>query len=364
MSFIDNKDGYPILENYNDIVLYWNSFTRRQEAGALGPTVLDRTMNMDVVLHMIASLMKSHENRYCVSNDKEWELWFPYLFSQPSAGDNIVNLRTREIYVIKQVLFDPATKTFQGHILLETGISSPRPENGDVLAFINSERYVKFVDEYPLDVIGKERVTSEGHGTKLPPFVPTIANVLIREQPAGTRDFLGDAGKELKPRLRESKKSLTRSGTILQIYEQVIDTLVQFDCYAADPQTARLLVRWFQGFVQDSTWIIKKNGVKEIIFVAKLRDLATERFGQNLYSHSIQYGFRTGNISTHEIQPIVQINQQYNVEQIISPERPQVYVAGQYIDPGSYTNRLRDSIFYDNDGSYRFGSISAIDNGF
>lgn len=362
MGQFNTNDGFPILETLADGLVYrWNHFTRQVITTSLNKA--DRYIDFDQAMLLVGQLMKSTESTYCEASDNDWMIWFPYLFSEPSAGDKILNERTKEVYTIKEILRDSATKRWQGHILLEEGQSGPKWRDRDILSFINNERYIKYTEEMPDSLIGREKQSNAGHGTNLPPMKPTISNVLLREEPAAHKKPFSNNLKEIRPRYRESMNDPVYTGYTLEFFGQILDSLVQFDCWAADPTTSRSLARWFTNFMNMNRWILKKNGVVEIMFWAKVRDQNTMQYGQDAHARSVQYLFRTEHIDVIRTKNINNINASINVKKDIESERQDVYIAGQYIPADELTPSFRKSLFYDEECNPRFGRVSLIDNG-
>ena len=362
MGQFNNEDRFPILESQSDGLVYrWNSFRRNS-----CPDILkaDRNVSLDEAMTMVGMLLRNTETTFCEAYDNPWMIWFPWLFSQPSAGDRIANKRTNEIYTIKEILRDPATKQWLGHILLEEGNDAPKWSNRDILEFVNPERYVKFTDEMPDSLIGKEKISSAGHSTNLPPMKPTVTNILLREEPASNKEAFGRNLKEIKPRFREWMQHPVYPGYSIEFFGQIFDALVQFDCWAADPVTSSALARWFRNVMNMNIWILKKNGVTELYFHAQVRDQNTNQYGQDAHARSVQYLFRTEHIDVIRTKNITNINGSIEVSKTIESERPDQYIAGQNIPADELTPRLKKSLFYDTSGNPRFGTVSVVDNGF
>lgn len=354
------KDGYPILENLSDKVLYtYNPMTRLTTIVSKA----DRAVSLEESLDMMAELLKRYQTVYSVAKDSPWEIFMPNLLIEPNAGDKVKNESTGEIYEIKQVLIDPETKKFVGNLLLETGTTAPDVLQNQCLSFLRPDNYIRFVDEAPETRVGSERETSQGHGTSIPSMKPTITNTLIRQEPGSYNGFFKSSGKELKPRVREVFPDPDYRGYSIEAKGQIFDSLVQFDCWSNDPLTARRLVTWFETFVRENSWILLKNGVGRLLFWAKLRDENTNRYGQDAHARSIQYVFRTETIHLQRRRHLMLVNTNVGVsDTFVSEEDQKLDIVGQAFKQPLSRQNYR-SIFFDNNGNYRFGRISQIDDG-
>lgn len=362
MGQLYNNDHFPILESLGDKYVY-KYHVPSQTVRLERLSRADRNASLEDSMDMIADLLKKYQTLYTRARDNKWEVWMPYLFIEPSAGDKVKNTRTGEIYTIVNVLRDPATKAFYGNIIL-SGTNAPDPLTGDCLEILDNTRYVRFVEEAPDREVGDVREINSGAQSTLPPMNPTVSYVLIRQEPGSYGPkFFSNIRKEWKPRFREVFPDPERRGFTIEVHGQLIDSLVQFDCWSNDARSARRLVTWFEHFMRENVWILLKNGVNEIFFWAKLRDENTVKWRQDAYARSIQYAFRTEYIEAFRRRDLLRVN--VNAEIKNSLGQTQTHKLGntgiEYTGP--LTPKVYRSLFFDQSGNYRFGNYSIIDDG-
>lgn len=365
MSQFLNNDNIPILENWYDKYLYkLNPWTQRATLERIGRS--DRGANIDEAMDMIGDLIKKWETVYSAAKDSPWEVWMPYLIQTPKEGDQIRNIGTGEIYNIKNVIIDPATKQFLGIIVLETGTNPPDVlgetsiSNRQLLEFVNDDRYIRFTDKFPEDHIGQTSNNQGGATSNIPPMQPTITHELLRAEPGGGKQWFGNALKELKPRIREVFPDPYNRQYHIQIRGQVVHNLVQFDCWENDATGAKRLRCWFRHFLTQNLWSLSKNGVGLITWNADVQEPAITLKRTGLHSRSTQYFMQTEDLEATRIRDLSRVN--INVE----PEREfggtqTTHRAGEEIE-GRLTSQKYMSHFFDRSGNYRFGSFSAIDD--
>lgn len=359
MSQFNTPDGFPILEKLGDKFLYiYNTHDRIPVLTRMSRA--DRNASIEDALHMIGDALISHQCCYSTALDNPWEVFFPNLVKEPSVNDKIENLLTGEIYTITRVFRNNANKDFEGVVLL-TGSSPPDPDNNEYLSFLNDDRYIKFTAKSPFEDVGTSVETTDGDISNLPPMNPTVSHMLVREQPGSYAGFFKDAAKELGPMIREVFPDPDNIGYSIEVRGQIIDTLIQFDCWNNNGSSAQRLVSWFQEFMRQNSWILKKNGVQRVQYFAKLQDKTENQWRQHLFKRSIQYIFRTEILEAIRRRDLSRINVDVQVSETFTDDEPVRVIAGQTIT-GKLTQKKYRSIFFDNDGTYRFGRFSIIDD--
>lgn len=356
------KDHFPVLENFYDKYLY-QYYIPTKTVRLERLTRSDRNASLDDCLDMITDLLKAHQSQYIKPKDNKWELWFPYLLSTPGAGDKIRNLSTGEIYTVKRILRDSATKEFYGHVLLEQGTTPPDKDLGECVEFLDDSVYIRLLEEAsPLEV-GDVQSTSEGHLSHTPGDTAIISYSVVREEPGNYNGkFFSNVRKELKPRVREQFPDPVYRGYQVEILGQIVDSLVQFDCWSSEPRKARRLVRYFKEFMRSATWILLKNGMCQIVWWATLKDKNNDNMGQNAHSRSVQYAIRTEYLEANRIAEIRNINIAANLSNVRVVE-PEVKEIADFNYQGPLTQKVYRSLFFDQSGNYRYGDNYLDDNG-
>jgi len=78
-------------------------------------------------------------------------------------------------------------------------------------------------------------------------------------------------------------------GKAYMVWGQVMTATVQFNCWGSTgPEAVRLSTR-FRDFVFTYTGVLKQLGVREIIFLERLRDRTITKWRDNLFSRSLRY---------------------------------------------------------------------------
>jgi hypothetical protein len=213
----------------------------------------------------------------------------PYLFKQPEQGDQLRNTVTGEVYTITDTILNPRTNLWEGLIRIDSNIP-PNKNLSEKLEFVDQDVRVRFTAEFPRS-LGIEKQTEDELIKDVGPIRPTIVYSLIRKEPGsiGKRPFAPQ--KQRKPAVRERIRN-NRTGQIFDVWAQWFDYLVEFTCFATDNYVADLLADWLEDFVRQYTWVLKLNGVAEILFERRLRDTAVTKWRQDLISRTVQYYFR------------------------------------------------------------------------
>ena len=356
------NDHFPVLENFHDKYVY-QYYMPTKSVRFKRLTRSDRNADLESCMEMIALLLIKHQSQYKQASDNKWELWFPYLQITPGAGDKIKNTSTGEIYTVLRILRDSATKQFYGHILLQEGTTPPNPDLGECLEFLSDSNYIKFLEEASPIEIGNVEETSEGHLSHTPGIKPTISYSVVREEPGSYGgNFFSNVRKELKPRVREQFPDPVYRGYQVEILGQIVDSLVQFDCWANEPREARRLVSYFKEFMRSSSWILGKNGINELIWWASLGDKNDSKMGQTSHSRSVQYALRTEILEARRIAELRNINIAANLSnvRVVEPETKEI---ADFKYQGPLTQKVYRSLFFDQSGNYRYGDNYYNDDG-
>lgn len=128
MSKLNNEDGSPQLEKFDDLTLgfYNTSRAARQIQWGIDykedwllsdRSVADRGANIRDLYEIVDNLLPAFQMHHCVSTKNEWLIIFPYMYIEPAVGDNIYNETTGETYKISYVAKD-LNGEFNGSCLL------------------------------------------------------------------------------------------------------------------------------------------------------------------------------------------------------------------------------------------------------
>jgi len=106
---------------------------------------------------------------------------------------------------------------------------------------------------------------------------PRCSNYPYWQETCGRQAYVSDASK-FRP-----------EGKAFVVWGQVLTCQVQFDCWGATGPEAVKLSRRFRDFLFTVTGVLKQRGVKEIIFLERLRDRTITTWRENVFSRSLRY---------------------------------------------------------------------------
>ncbi|OHD15211.1 MAG: hypothetical protein A2Y38_04115 [Spirochaetes bacterium GWB1_59_5] len=78
-------------------------------------------------------------------------------------------------------------------------------------------------------------------------------------------------------------------GKAFMVWGQVLVSTVQFNCWGETGPEAERLSRRFRDFMFTVTGVLKQRGVRDIIFLQRLRDRTVTAWRENVFSRSLQY---------------------------------------------------------------------------
>lgn len=313
----------------------------------------DRTANIDDAMLLIDLLLKKYETTYKTHKTDSKLLLMPYLFSKPAAGTKIKNLNTDEIYSIKETINNPRTGLWEGLVRLNC-IAAPDPLLSHRLEFIHENSLVRFTEIFP-SMIGNENQSSSGLLIDKGPMRPTVIYNLSRKEPGGIDGKPFGSTKEYKYRVRETIKDPDSPSHTIELRGRCFDNIVQFDCCTTDNASANKLARWFEKFIDLYEWVLKLNGVQQILYWSRFTDTSSQKWRQDLVVRSIQYYFRTEEIEAITRRDITSVQLAANVANEIENTNTQ-YIAGQLVS-GQISEQEYFSLFRDSTGKYLFGNL-------
>lgn len=382
MSYLDDKDGTPILEHHDELLLQWFHSSPQARQIILGLTRLDefrrpfrRTADRSIngigeIYEMIDQLIDKMQMYFIPSKKNKWLLNFPYMFVPAKIGDKFRNLETNETYTIKYVPHD-AKGDFTGTVLLNTGLVSPKTH--ERLVYENPEgigpgarRMIQFFhSQPPKSAADLEESSGDVQSVKREAFTPTIVVEMRRQEPGtiGKRPF--DIAKEIKPRIREifNHPADPRNYSV-QIRGQWMDNILRFTCYSTSHRQCERLVEWLKTFFHRYTGVLKKNGIQEILFWQRRNDEQVEKWRDDLVGYPIEYFFRTEelHVDVHHNITTVNLNQNLTTTDLTAQVETGIEVAGGIVvGPfGDQFATLFDAL-HDESGNYLYGSFDIAD---
>ena len=385
MSTRNDKSGDPILEDFDELTLqYFNTspiarniilgITEKEDFLRPPRSMADRSANVQDIYDMIGKLLPKYQMYFTVSKKNPFLIVFPFMIVEPKFGDKIRNINTSEIYAVKYVPKTPDNR-FYGAVLLETGITGPK--GSDKLEFVNPDgigsetaKLVKFLHAYP-DTSGIDMSDSSGDVgvSQAEPFTPVISVELMRQEPGtvGKRPF--DTMKEMKPRIREIYKHPDDpTNYSIQVRGQWYDNILRFTCYSATHFDAEKLIGWFNDFLYKYAWVLKKNGVQELLYWQRRSDQKVKMWRDDIVGYTVEWYFRTEEHTVEVTHNVTSINLDariaWNDTAVSPPTGDNPAINGSVMGPfGDRFANIFDA-FHDASGNYKYGDYNQVDQRF
>jgi len=385
MSVRNDKAGNPILEDFDELTLqYFNTspiarniilgVTEKEDFLRPPRSMADRSANIQDIYDMIDRLLPKYQMYFTVSKKNPFLVIFPFMIVEPQIGDKIRNINTLEIYKVRYVPKTPDNR-FYGAVLLETGTTGPK--DSENLEFVNPDgvgaetaKLVKFLHAYP-DTPGIDMSDSSGDVgvSQAEPFTPVISVELVRQEPGtvGKRPF--DIMKELKPRIREIYKHPDDPiNYSIQVRGQWYDNILRFTCYSVTHFGAEKLITWFNDFLYKYAWVLKKNGVQELLYWQRRSDQKIRVWRDDIIGYTVEWYFRTEEQTVEVVHNVTSINLDarvaWNNTAVSPPTGDNPAINGNVMGPfGDRFANLFDA-FHDTSGNYKYGDYNQVDQRF
>ncbi len=313
----------------------------------------DRPASLEDIMLMIDILLKKYETTYKSHRVDPNLIWMPYLFQQPSTGDILLNKTTGEKYSIKETVSNPKTKTWEGLIRLNS-ITPPNSLLAERLEFINEKKYVRFTEDPP-NKLETENQTAEGLNIDSGPIRPVVIYSLSLKEPGSLDGEPFGQRKDYKKKVREYIKDPDESNHKIEIRAQTFDNLVQFDCCTIENYSANRLARWFEKFMNLYEWVLRKNGVQQMLYMRRYNSTDSQKWRQDLIVRSLQFYFRTEEIEAISRRDLTKINYSINLgDKILDTDTH--YIADQLVS-GQINEQEYRELFRDSSGKYLFGNV-------
>ena len=116
----------------------------------------------------------------------------------------------------------------------------------------------------------------------------------------------------------------------VKITGQWFDNLIQFDCWSVTNNGADTLIVWFEDFLFRYTWVWKKNGVQEILYMNRGIDEELIKWRDDIVNRTLIYYFRTEKIVTIRTHDFTQID-------LYAGLATTTVVPSGVVDPSGYT---------------------------
>lgn len=254
------------LESFNERPFNWASSESGRQA--------DRSASLDDVTTYIYQSLVDYQGKWESTAISEWTVKLPYARDW-RAGNLITNTTTGEVYTVDSVVDE------QQHTVRLSGTTAP--QLGDRLELAD-ENTVNFVSAYP-------QVYAEPETWR-----DTITFKVDRREPGTIQSHPFEGRKEIKPRIRQVIVDPDFPDFHIQIQGQWFDNILQFDCWSVTNKGADSLISWFEDFLFRYTWVWKKNGVQEILYMNRSIDEEVIKWRDDIVNRTLYYYFRTEKI--------------------------------------------------------------------
>jgi len=288
------------LESFDEKPLYWSSDEDNQKA--------DRSASLDDVTTYIYQSLVDYQGKWETTKINEWTVIFPYA-RDLRVGNSIKNVSTGESYTIDSVVDE------QNHTVRLSGTISPKLGDRLELADVNM---INFVSAYP-------QVYAEPQTWR-----DTITYRVLRREPGTLQSHPFDGRKEIKPRVRETIVDPDYPNHHIQVMGQWFDNNLQFDCWSVTNNGADSLISWFEDFLFRYTWVWKKNGVQEILYVSRGMDDEITKWRDDIVNRTLIYYFRTEKIVPIRTHDFTQID-------LYAGLATETVAASGFVEPSGYT---------------------------
>lgn len=351
---------YSDLPAFNDRYLQFfdpiqKSFQLRRKSRANG------NLGITECMELVSAYLKRYQMSYIPHKLDPKLVMFPFMFIEPTEGDKIVNLVTRETYTVEQVIKDPETGVWAGVVKLNL-VTPPSVEKRHHLEYLNFDKYVRFDHELPTALPNNTTANLEGDAKILPPMVPTVTWSLDTVEP-GSMDRPFGSNKQYKKTLREAVKDPLVPGYTVEIYGQPFDNLVQFSSWSHDHRTSEKLISWFEQFLKYYTSDLRQGGIAQLFFWKREPDSINTTWRQYYAVRSSQWYFRTEELEAVYQRDILKIDINiglYTGGGVIPHYRNNTprYIADQYVSGTLSPDQYR-ALFY-RSGEHLFGELDIL----
>ena len=259
-------EPYSRLESFDEKPFYWSTSQSKRQA--------DRIASLDDVTTYIYQSLVDYQGKWERTAISEWTVNFPYA-RDLRDGNLITNTTTGEVYTINSIVDEP------NHTVRLSGTTAPQLADRLELADGNT---VNFVSAYP-------QVYAEPDTWR-----DTITYKVDRREPGTIQSHPFDGKKEIKPRVRQTIVDPDYPDFHIRIMGQWFDNIIQFDCWSVTNNGADTLISWFEDFLFRYTWVWKKNGVQEILYMNRSVDEEVIKWRDDIVNRTLYYYFRTEKI--------------------------------------------------------------------
>lgn len=280
------------LESFDEVPIAYSTNQDNRQA--------DRSASLDDVTSYIYESLIDYQGKWEKSDAHAWAYTFPYA-RYLSVGDAVTNVTATPniVYTIAEII-DKDTNTVR-----LTG--STAPTSGDRLE-LEDLNMVNFISAYPLE------------HTDPTTWRDTITYKIARREPGTIQAHPFDAKKEIKPRVRQYIEDPDNPGYHIKILGQWFDNLIQFEFWTTTANGADSLISWFEDFLYKYTWVWKKNGVQEILYIRRGIDEEVTKWRNDLSYRSLWYFFRTEKLVPVREKDFAQLDLYVNLSNEVATE--------------------------------------------
>jgi len=227
----------------------------------------------------------------------------PYAFDL-RRGAKLVNLENEVEYIIEEVVVD-RNGVETGEVLLS---GDQALSVTDTLVFQEDYKPVSFRRPAPRVDAGTdwENDADITRQDTPRPWTALIDFSVIREEPAALDNTARSSVRQRRPAFRQTvdggEPTLNKV-----IYGQEFDAIVRFDLWGATHSQAERLVYWFYRFMDNTRWVYRANGIKDILFLRRHQDQPVGKYRHLLYHRPVDYQVRLEHLHTAQFRKLEHI---------------------------------------------------------
>lgn len=290
------NDGY--IERFNELA----AAIRYQRDFAASRDAFQRTSGSSSVSklwYLVSLAFTEHQTWFKVSPRNNRILYFPFA-RYLEKGMEIVNRTRNARYIVDHVNLEQSYTTPFGEEVKIPAVyisSGTPPIETDRLRFTDD----KYIQLRPARArswapnVNFNTEQREDYGA----WNDTITYYLTRREAGSIATAPFGRHRERKPRFRSSETDDSIDATAeLSTFGQCFDNLCQFDCWAKEATEADKLADYFERFLTMWSCVISYNGIEKIWYWGRGMDAVESKWRNDITVRSLQYYFRTEDITT------------------------------------------------------------------
>lgn len=221
----------------------------------------------------------------------KWRGYMPYAYYL-EPGMKLFNIRTQAQYTIDEVVVDRHGDRTDEVLLSGATSDADPPEISDTLIF-DKDCGVLFSRATPRSQDGVDYESVAERKDTVSAWEAHIDYSVLEEAPAVADP---DAPQRRKLGLKPVYRETVETGDphlVEERYGQWLDARVRFDLWGATGGQADKLVDWFYKYIRLNHWVLKHNGIQQMLFLRRGLDMPVGVWRSRLYHRPLDFLVRT-----------------------------------------------------------------------